>query len=814
MISRLLQCAFSLYLGLLLLTPLSAQELGKRKEALPTESPVIQVDLSKLEPLYPLPSRASAGELPGDDVSGECSPAEVKSFELRSAAPPELRSVEEESEDPEEQEGSQGKPTNSQGERANVEGTKGRRRVIQPSDPGDDGEEIGDSESNTDSSKRVAQPMGGSELVVKLNQGSNQSYGSRLKGIVNEGGNQAALDIFTTSLNSNGGLARVYFRIYDSNVAGSAGPQIQQAKEAGLRVLATASGTPEDLSEAEIGRDYVGAIPAYARRVPTDPQAWADRLVSKLEQLPVLPDYIEIGNEPDRMESWDGSLEDYLNLYHASVIAINARFPEIKVGGMGLALAESPIGESREKPALVSLVDYANEEGLDLDFLSWHNYGLASQMRYSGIVEQLRTSLADSGRLDAELFVSEWNIRPNARETNVDFDGAHAAANFVSFAATSADLGLDGNCFFMLLDVNEQAGVTDLSGQAVGALTAHGIKKPVFHAMEFVDQSSDAELLQVEIPTNEYALGGLATMVRADFREPQLRLILANDVVEPQWIFQKACEEKGLKPGEVLRRIFPGMPSLEFLPQETLVANFQILAGKSSAEWEAMGFTQTERSILSDSIDRALKAVEVGSKPRKVSVRLEGAEDVIVDGVSRFDDSHNSLLQARERLLPQLNQLESLAQLNSVNAVCDRLAANGINVPGRDAIQDGSDLFNSLQNLGLSEPIQSQISATFKKTLDEERLGGFNTINADFPQREDAESAGIQIDSDTLSLAMAPNSIIVIDLTIPGIQEIQPGKERGETDSEVFSSDWLLGLVLAIALLILVFRLNKKPEEE
>jgi hypothetical protein len=478
-------------------------------------------------------------------------------------------------------------------------------------------------------------------------------------------------------------------------------------------------------------------------------QSWADDLARKLLLLQTrfgaLPELIEIGNEPDRMESWDGTLADFLSLYETTSITLSAQFPGLRIGGMGLAGSESDMGTQRS--ALMGLLDHCDANSLPLDFISWHNYGLGSEIRYTKIVQRLESALQNSGRSNTELFITEWNILPNTMFHGDYFDNSHGAANLVSFLASSQDLGLDGSCFFMLLDLCKQEQILDLTGKAMGAITSRGIKKPVYRAMEFVLDGAMDVSLPVQLPENEFAVGVLATQ-----NGPLTQLIISNDSVSPDWVFAKSCREFGLEPGvmAVLLDSVGASPENPPLIQQLLQA----------------GLSQEEAISLMTVLNRSLEAERLRTEARTIEIQLDGMTNPWVNGVWRFDDTHNSPLNERPNLLPFLEIVEQQAQASALQCADNYLVSLNNELPPDLPAWRTPPEELSLE-LGISIQEARQLRHLIRDTLRSERLKNisfFDTLPGSSLAMETANEAGVTIVGNTLHLELQPNSVLVLEV--------------------------------------------------
>lgn len=595
-------------------------------------------------------------------------------------------------------------------------------------------------------SSPTARASGGDELRVDLGETRTPPDG-KLKGGMNAGAVREIQDAFA-ALGGGSGMMRINLRIDEEESANHAAWQAHWAHEAGSLVLVTALGTPLELASTSSGEQIEGGLPLYARSVPTDIDAWALAVIDRLEAMEAasgdLPDYLEVWNEPDRFEFFDGRLEQYLEMYSALAPLVKSRFPAVKVGGMGLAGSESPMdgGES----ALLALVDRAAQERLPLDFVSWHNYGMGADMRYTRIGELLRARLARHG-LGCELLVSEWNVRPNTQAGGSDFDDSHAAANFVTFLTSCGAQGVDGNAFFMLYDQDEQEGVADLTGRGVGAVTLHGVKKPVWRAMEMVFPILDHPRFQVRIPADEYALGLLA-----GHDGQRIRIVVSNDAVEPEWVWGRGCREIGLLPGETATLV--------------AAAGGSPLHPPTRAALMAQGLSGEQADGVLNVIARVQEAADLKQRDRSLALLLEGVATVNVSRVWRFDSSHNAPVEHREALLPHLEAAEAAALAAAEAAAADQLIAFGVQPPS-SAPEFNGDLEVLAAALGVTVEQAQEVLDAYRSTLRVARLRRSDFLNS-LPgaalASESAAEAGLVVTGNRIEFALEPDSLIVLEI--------------------------------------------------
>jgi len=109
--------------------------------------------------------------------------------------------------------------------------------------------------------------------------------------------------------------------------------------------------------------------------------------------------YFEIWNEPDiGGPMWQGTLQQYLDLYRVSVTAIKAYNPALKVSGQVCSC-----GGQYAK----SLLAYCRDQKLPMDFFSWHCYS-NSPGGLSGDARQARSLLDANGFTNAASMCTEW----------------------------------------------------------------------------------------------------------------------------------------------------------------------------------------------------------------------------------------------------------------------------------------------------------------------------------------------------------------------------------------------------------------------
>ena len=139
-------------------------------------------------------------------------------------------------------------------------------------------------------------------------------------------------------------------------------------------------------------------------------EGWANGMHANIK-------YWEIWNEPDDSRCfapkpslmWNGTAEEFFELYRISATAIKAEFPELKVGGAAFWKINPTFGAG-DNQFIDKFLAGCREHNVPLDFFSWHSYG--SKKNPFGINEEPFTArkLLDSyGFTDTELHLNEWH---------------------------------------------------------------------------------------------------------------------------------------------------------------------------------------------------------------------------------------------------------------------------------------------------------------------------------------------------------------------------------------------------------------------
>lgn len=575
--------------------------------------------------------------------------------------------------------------------------------------------------------------------------------GARLAGFVGYR-NTPRLAQMTTDATAQGGLYRRSWFVNEPETGQNIGEDFLWAQAHGHRLWLNVIGTPVELSPhpEQTENEYTTGVPQYARYAPTDSVAWADLVLGLVADMEaahgVVPDCIEIWNEVERPEWFIGTLREFLDLYVAASNRIRALRPGIRVGGPGLAGYSSAM--DGEESVLLALIREAAATGAPLDFVSWHHYAPGAEILFSDMPNRAR-DLADSLGLPAiEAIVSEWNIAPSAEgAAGPQFDGSHAAANYANFFAAGYERALDGNMFFLDVDEDNDAGIIDLMGMSLGALTMHGIKKPVFRVLEALHAMTREDILPVYQPEqDEFSLRVFASRA-AD----RTRIVVSNDVVTGLWVFANRSRQNGMEPGW-LHPIWLAAGGPQADEQDLIEA----------------GLTPEQAAAVIGFMPEVYRADNFVTEPRPVIVTILGEEGFAIGPVMRFDATHNAPAQFREDLLPELQQAEADAAWTAAAATAAHLTGLGYPYTAAEILAvPAPDFFEWAALEGIPYGYAVSAFKIRRDTLRDERLAYAPLLNSQPEtalQVESAADVGLVVDGRKLRFLLEPDTVLILDL--------------------------------------------------
>jgi len=415
------------------------------------------------------------------------------------------------------------------------------------------------------------------------------------------------------------------------------------------------------------------------------------------------------------------------------------------VGGMGLAGYMSKMGGTQS--AILSLIDHASANNLPLDFVSWHHYTIANELQHSGFLEKVRQRLDSYNMSSVELIVSEWNIYPSP---NAEFDRGHNAANYAGFQTTARELELDGNIMFVLQDITRGNGaIGDFTGNGMGSITEHGIKKPVFHVIETIQAMASEPMLTTIRPDEELSLNVYATKMGN-----RIRYVVSNDVVPGNWVWSNRLRDAGLFPGHLW----------------TLYSRASKNNGPrhkpNRAELLDEGMTELEISAIHEIEEELNMSWHFRTNDRPVEIVFGGGQVQNISNVRRFDSAHNNFADRVDEIMPYLVQAEYNAKWYALNETANYFGSCGIVVSSEDlALCDDMQQW-AIEN-NVTHDIASKSATVYQKAFAEGRLLDVDLLNS-LPQMSvdsmTAEEAKLTTTAGSVSFNMEPDSVVIFDI--------------------------------------------------
>ncbi|MBO5454862.1 MAG: hypothetical protein J6A69_13000 [Clostridia bacterium] len=161
-------------------------------------------------------------------------------------------------------------------------------------------------------------------------------------------------------------------------------------------------------------------------KVPADFQKWAEiceHIVMHYNEgwnngFHYNIEYWEIWNEPDNIEMWDGTDEEFYEMYRITANHLKNRFPNIKIGGYGCSGLYAALNPDNNNEWFKALVPYfenfvkyitAPETKAPFDFFSWHCYTRYLE-EFEHCMKFARSYLDSHGLSETESILTEWNV--------------------------------------------------------------------------------------------------------------------------------------------------------------------------------------------------------------------------------------------------------------------------------------------------------------------------------------------------------------------------------------------------------------------
>ena len=225
--------------------------------------------------------------------------------------------------------------------------------------------------------------------------------------------------------------------------------------------------------------------------------------------------YWEVWNEPDLKGFWDGTTEQYYQLYNITAKTLKNYNSSLKVGG---PCTSSVFNVNYT----IGFLNYVKENNVPLDFFSWHMYTDNPHDLYAASC-YIRTLLDTYGFSDCENINTEWNI--NILTPQRDKDNAKNAAFTACSLTAFQDAYLDHA--FRYRGTQDNSWFMRFIGFDLSLFTYEGMYKTpalVYLAMHYLTQDTPIRLVTPEMD----ASSGITYLAGISEDKTNVSILLSN----------------------------------------------------------------------------------------------------------------------------------------------------------------------------------------------------------------------------------------------------------------------------------------------
>ncbi len=211
--------------------------------------------------------------------------------------------------------------------------------------------------------------------------------------------------------------------------------------------------------------------------------------------------YWEIWNEPDLKGFWNGTSEEYYQLYSITAQTLKNYNNSLKIGGSSVSSIDN-LNYTR------LFLEHLVENNVLIDFFSWHCYATTpEELRVNSL--RVRSLLDSFGLTECEDILTEWNIHLLTPQR--DKENARNAA----FTANSIILFQDAdlNYAFRYRGTQDNNWLLKLSGFDLSLFTDKGLYKTpalVYKALYYITQDTPIRLTPINETTIHPGINYLA----------------------------------------------------------------------------------------------------------------------------------------------------------------------------------------------------------------------------------------------------------------------------------------------------------------
>jgi len=209
--------------------------------------------------------------------------------------------------------------------------------------------------------------------------------------------------------------------------------------------------------------------------------------------------YFEVWNEPNLTDGfWDGTQQQYFDLYAATARAIKSVSPDYKVGGPGTAGCGW----------IPEFINFCKTNDAPVDFVSTHTYGVESgyldetathgtALSHNpdsiwGDVKRVRQMISDSAFPKLELHFTEWSSSYTPADP---FHDSYHSAAYILDKLKKCDAAAQSMSYWTFTDIFEESGPRwEAFHGGFGLMNYQDIKKPSYYAYQFLNRLGPTEL--------------------------------------------------------------------------------------------------------------------------------------------------------------------------------------------------------------------------------------------------------------------------------------------------------------------------------
>ena len=333
-------------------------------------------------------------------------------------------------------------------------------------------------------------PAGNTEFTLNYGAEGHLIRGGLLHGMNDlRHASDGAWESWADAVTPRGGVLRLWVRYEMDGFEQDHITAARRAVDAGLTVMVTAVGTSEQ-TRANIHGER------YALDAPSNPVAWADQVARDVERLraaniPVT--HIEIWNEPNLGQAWDGTPESFGTFFATVGKRLREKFgTSLKIGGPGLA------GTLGDKSLWVNTIFQACKRiGFQPDFYSFHRYGsYPSDHDMLDVPESLMRLALAAGIQAPEIILSEWNIGL-PEPTLPALEDQRAANYYMATVIALAQTPCTDAQFFFMQDAPWDTH-KEFAGESVGVFSLAGAPKAILSGMRMMATAADLPMVPME----------------------------------------------------------------------------------------------------------------------------------------------------------------------------------------------------------------------------------------------------------------------------------------------------------------------------